>query len=54
LLVAGPASRAGTALFFVACAAFAGWNGATSLLDPDYTTIFRLRKATGLAGEHTE
>jgi len=46
LLVAGPASRAGTALFFVACAAFAGWNGATSLLDPDYTTIFDLKART--------
>ena len=35
-----------TALFLVGCAGFAAWNGATSLLDPDYTTVVDLKART--------
>lgn len=31
------------ALFFAGAAAFATWNGSTSLLEPDYTTVFDLK-----------
>jgi len=42
-LLHAPLSRSlPVALFFVAGAAFAAWNGSTSLLDPDYTAIFDL------------
>jgi hypothetical protein len=52
VLVAGRASNAaGTALLFVACAAFAAWNGATSLLDPDYTAVFDLKARTATLTE---
>src|SRR5262249_6306790 len=34
---------AGTALLFAACAAFAAWNGAPSLLEPDTTAVFDLK-----------
>lgn len=43
-LLYAPISRSlPVALFFVAGAAFAVWNGSTSLLDPDYTTAFDLK-----------
>ncbi len=46
LLVTAPATRGGTALFLAACAAFAAWNGATSLLEADYATVFDLKART--------
>jgi len=42
---------AGTALLFVACAAFAAWNGATSLLEPDCTAVFDLKARTATLTE---
>jgi len=42
---------AGTALLFVACAAFAAWNGATSLLEPDCTSVFDLKARTATLTE---
>jgi hypothetical protein len=42
-----PASRAAlVALFFIAGAAFACWNGTSALLEPDYTTVFDLAART--------
>ena len=48
LVAARGSNPAGTALLFAACAAFAAWNGATSLLEPDTTAVFdfKARAAT--------
>src|ERR1700749_4452250 len=46
-LIHAPLSRSlPVALFFVAYAALAAWNGAVSMFEPDYTTVFDLRART--------
>jgi hypothetical protein len=46
-LLHAPASQSlPVALFFVGCAALAAWNGWTSMLEQNYTTVFDLRART--------
>ena len=40
ILYLDPARSALVVPFFLACAAFAGWNGTAPMLEPDYTTEF--------------
>jgi hypothetical protein len=53
LIAARGSNPVGTAVLFVACAAFAAWNGATSLFDPDITTVFDLKARTAALTERS-
>jgi hypothetical protein len=46
-----PSQSLPIALFFIACAALAAWNGSTSLFESDYATVFDLRARTVILRE---